>query len=173
MNRGIELAQRVDEALCSALEEQRLDADDVPELMAAVSELGCWAAEETVGRSVPTRYRLPQERPGWTHHFTILATENGEPFSVDGYITVNTYEDGAPAELFVKMERQGSQASGFVDAWAISMSMLLQLGVPLATLLGKFENMRFEPSGRVEGSSVLALSPIDYVCKYLRGRFPC
>ena len=134
-------------------------------------ELSVPVSPDVAERKEPTRYRLPRERSGWTHHFTILAVENGQPVSVDGYITVNTYEDGKPGEIFVKMERQGSQASGFIDAFAVSMSMLLQLGVPLVTLLNKFENMRFEPSGRIEGSSTLALSPVDYVCKYLRGKF--
>jgi len=142
---------------------------DAPPLV--VSDLALVGATDVAERKEPTRYRLPRERSGWTHHFTILAMEGEQPVSVDGYITVNTYEDGKPGEIFVKMERQGSQSSGFIDAWAISVSMLLQLGVPLETVLRKFEHMRFEPSGRIKNSSELALSPIDYVCKWLRGRF--
>jgi ribonucleoside-diphosphate reductase alpha chain len=119
----------------------------------------------------PERRKLPRERAGYTHKFTILAMEHGEPKPVKGYITVGLYEDGGVGEIFVKMAKQGGQVSGFVDAWAISVSMLLQLGVPLETVVNRFENMRFEPSGRIEGQSELALSPIDYVCKYLRKRF--
>lgn len=88
-----------------------------------------------------------------------------------GYLTVGFYEDGGVGEIFVKMGNQGSQVSGFVDAWAIAMSMLLQQQVPLEVLVNRFEHMRFEPSGRVEGEQILALSPIDYVCKYLRQKF--
>jgi len=119
----------------------------------------------------PERRRLPAERAGFTHKFTILAMEHGEPKPVKGYLTVGLYEDGSVGEIFVKMAKQGSQVSGFVDAWAIAVSMMLQLGVPLETIINRFENMRFEPSGRIEGQSDLALSPIDYVCKYLHRKF--
>ena len=121
----------------------------------------------------PERQKLPNERQGFTHKFTILAKnpDTGEPENVKGYLTVGLYPDGRVGEIFVKMAKQGSQVSGFVDAWAISVSMMLQLGVPLKTLVDRFENMRFEPSGRIEGQSVFALSPVDYVCGYLRYRF--
>jgi ribonucleoside-diphosphate reductase alpha chain len=116
---------------------------------------------------------MPSERFGFTHKFTILATnpETHEPEEVDGYLTTGLYEDGTVGEIFVKMAKQGSGVSGFVDAWAISVSMLLQVGVPLADIVRRFEHMRFEPSGRIEGQPDLALSPIDYICKYLRRRF--
>ena len=119
----------------------------------------------------PERHRMPRVREGITHHFTILAVEDDEPVRVGGYLTANHYDDGTLGEIFVKMEKQGSPLSGFVDAWAIAVSMLLQVRVPLDTVLRKFENMRFEPSGRIEGQSDLALSPVDYICKYLRRRY--
>ncbi len=120
---------------------------------------------------VDRRRRMPRERQGVTKKFVILANVDGEPVRVKGYLTVGLYEDGLPGEIFVKMGNQGSQVSGFVDAWAIAVSMLLQQQVPLETIISHFEHMRFEPSGRIEGESVMALSPIDYVCKYLRARF--
>jgi ribonucleoside-diphosphate reductase alpha chain len=121
----------------------------------------------------PKRHKLPNERHSLTHKFTILARnpDTGEPEEVKGYLTVGLYNDGSVGEIFVKMAKQGSQVSGFVDAWAISVSMLLQMRVPLEVIVNRFENMRFEPSGRIKGQSVLALSPIDYVCGYLRQRF--
>ena len=134
----------------------------------SVLETWCEAKPEP-----PKRRKLPNEREALTHKFTILAKnpDTGEPENVKGYLTVGLYEDGSVGEIFVKMAKQGSNVSGFVDAWAISISMLLQLGVPLDVIVHRFENMRFEPSGRIEGQSVLALSPIDYVCGYLRQRF--
>jgi ribonucleoside-diphosphate reductase alpha chain len=121
----------------------------------------------------PERHKLPNERHSLTHKFAILARnpDTGEPEEVKGYLTVGLYDDGNVGEIFVKMAKQGSQVSGFVDAWAISVSMLLQMRVPLEVIVNRFENMRFEPSGRIKGQSVLALSPIDYVCGYLRHRF--
>jgi ribonucleoside-diphosphate reductase alpha chain len=139
-------------------------------------ERGCVAVEKLVPPpppppEPPTRHKLPRERSGFTHEFTILAMEHGEPVAVKGYLTIGLYEDGRVGEIFIKMSKQGSQVSGFVDAWAISVSMLLQMGVSLDVITRKFRGMRFEPSGRVEGRSDLALSPIDYVCKYLRKKF--
>jgi ribonucleoside-diphosphate reductase alpha chain len=121
---------------------------------------------------LPKRRKLPNERQGFTHKFTILATDrHGEPMPVKGYLTVGLYEDGTVGELFVKMAKQGSEVSGFVDAWAISVSMMLQFGVPINVIVQRFENMRFEPSGRIKDQRDLALSPIDYVCKYLHRKF--
>jgi formylmethanofuran dehydrogenase subunit E len=59
-----------------------------------------------------------------------------------------------------------------VDAWAISMSFLLQLGMPLAELCAKFKGTRFEPSGNTDNPNIrIALSPIDYIARWLHGRF--
>lgn len=112
-----------------------------------------------------TRIRLPDERDAVTHRFVI----GGEH---KGYITVGFYPDGRPGEIFVKMAQQGSQVSGFADAFAISVSMLLQLGLPLKTVCDKFRSMRFEPSGLTDNPDIrFALSPIDYVVRWLELRF--
>lgn len=110
------------------------------------------------------RRRLPNEREALTHRFCI-----GEE---TGYLTVGFYDDMALGEIFVKMSSQGSQVSGFVDAWAIAVSMLLQSGVPLADICSKFRGLRFEPDGVTDNSDIrIALSPIDYVVRWLEGRY--
>ena len=69
------------------------------------------------------------------------------------------------------MDRQGGTVSGFCDAWAIAASIGLQLGYSLELLVGKFKGMRFEPSGRTETPEIrVALSPVDYVVRYLELR---
>jgi ribonucleoside-diphosphate reductase alpha chain len=89
-----------------------------------------------------------------------------------GYLNVGLYDDGSPGEIFLKMDRQGSEVSGFADAWAIAISMLLQHGVSLHTIVDKFKAMRFEPSGMTETDGIrIAKSPVDYVCHYLARRF--
>lgn len=68
--------------------------------------------------------------------------------NVKGYMLVSPYEDtGLPGELFVKLAKEGSTISGLVDGWAQAISYCLQYGVPLNTLVEKFSNTKFEPSG--------------------------
>ena len=111
------------------------------------------------------REKLPNERKGFTHRFLI----GGEH---KGYITVGLYEDGRVGEIFVKMDRQGSQVSGFVDAWSIAVSMLLQTGTPLQEICNKFRSTRFEPSGFTDNKNIhIAQSPIDYIVRWLELRF--
>ena len=57
------------------------------------------------------------------------------------------YKDGQPGEIFIKMAKEGSTLSGIMDAFALSVSISLQYGVPLRALVDKFVNSRFEPSG--------------------------
>lgn len=119
-------------------------------------------------REVPTRHKMPPERSGVTHKFRIGDEETG----VKGYVTANCWEDGVVGEIFVKMDKQGSAMSGFVDAWAISVSMLLQVGVPLETIVEKFRGHRFQPSGYTKNPDIrIATSPIDYIARWLALRF--
>jgi ribonucleoside-diphosphate reductase alpha chain len=111
------------------------------------------------------REKLPNEREGFTHRF-VLGGEH------KGYVTVGLYPDGRVGEIFAKMNDQGTTVSGFIDAWAISVSMLLQLGMPLAEICAKFKSMRFEPSGFSDNPDInFAHSPIDYIAQWLEGRF--
>jgi ribonucleoside-diphosphate reductase alpha chain len=113
------------------------------------------------------RNKLPNEREAITHRFVIGGEERGK-----GYITVGLYDDGSPGEIFVKMDRQGSQVSGFVDAWAIAVSMLLQRGEPLAEICNKFRGSRFTPEGITDNEHIrIVTSPIDYIVRWLEGKF--
>ncbi len=110
------------------------------------------------------RHRLPETRASLTHKFTIEGHE--------GYITVGLFEDGTPGELFVTMAKEGSTLSGMMDAFATSISIMLQYGVPLTHLVEKFAHMRFEPSGWTGNPEIgFAKSIIDYVFRWLGYRF--
>jgi ribonucleoside-diphosphate reductase alpha chain len=89
--------------------------------------------------SNPQRRKLPDERQALTHKFSI----NGNK----GYLTVGLFEDGMPGELFIVMAKEGSTISGLMDSFATAISISLQYGVPLQTLINKFTHTRFEPSG--------------------------
>ena len=110
------------------------------------------------------RRKLPSERHSITHKFSIGGHE--------GYITVGMYEDGAPGEIFIKMAKEGSTLSGFMDGFALSISIGLQYGVPLKALVDKLINTRFEPSGYTGHPAIpYAKSVLDYIARWLGGRF--
>src|SRR5690242_18389058 len=110
------------------------------------------------------RRKLPSERQSITHKFSVGGHE--------GYITVGMYEDGTPGEIFIKMSKEGSTLSGFMDGFALSVSIGLQYGVPLKALVDKFINTRFEPSGYTGHKEIpYAKSVLDYIGRWLGGKF--
>jgi ribonucleoside-diphosphate reductase alpha chain len=112
----------------------------------------------------PVRRRLPDERPAITHKFSIAGHE--------GYITVGMFDDGAPGEIFLVMAKEGSTISGLMDAFATSISLALQYGVPLKALIDKFSHMRFEPAGYTNNREIpLAKSIMDYIFRWLASKF--
>ncbi len=110
------------------------------------------------------RRKLPDERQAITHKFSINSHE--------GYITVGLYENGQPGEIFLVMAKEGSTISGMMDAFATSVSIALQYGVPLATLVNKFSHTRFEPSGFTRNPAIpMAKSITDYIFRWLASKF--
>ena len=77
-----------------------------------------------------------------------------------------------PGEIFIKMAKEGSTLSGIMDAFALSVSISLQYGVPLRALVDKFVNSRFEPSGYTGNPEIrYAKSIVDYIGRWLGGKF--
>ncbi|WP_022836004.1 LAGLIDADG family homing endonuclease [Salisaeta longa] len=113
----------------------------------------------------PRRKRLPDERPSITHKFSIAGHE--------GYLTIGLYpETQQPGEIFITIAKQGSTLAGMMDAFATSISIALQYGVPLADLCRKFSHMRFEPSGFTQNDQIpIAKSMMDYIFRYLSLKF--
>jgi ribonucleoside-diphosphate reductase alpha chain len=110
------------------------------------------------------RHRLPEERASITHKFSIAGHE--------GYITVGLYPTGQPGEIFIRMAKEGSTVSGLMDAFATSISLALQHGVPLRVLCEKFAHTRFEPSGWTGNEQIgYAKSLMDYIFRWLNLRF--
>ena len=110
------------------------------------------------------RRKLPDERHALTHKFSINEFE--------GYLTVGLYEDGTPGEIFLVMAKQGSTISGLMDSFATAISIALQYGVPLQTLVDKFSHTRFEPSGFTKNPEIpIAKSITDYIFRWLASKF--
>jgi ribonucleoside-diphosphate reductase alpha chain len=106
------------------------------------------------------RERLPRRRRSTTFAFRVADCE--------GYVTVGEYEDGRPGEVFIKVSKQGSTLAGIMDAFSISISLGLQHGVPLATYVRKYVNMKFEPSGMTDDADLrIATSLVDYIFRRL------
>ena len=120
------------------------------------------AAEPAQAR--PFRRRLSETRNSITHKFSVAGHE--------GYLTVGLYEDGQPGELFITMAKEGSTVGGLMDVIGTCVSMALQYGVPLITLVDKFRHARFEPSGMTSNKNIpFAKSLIDYIFCWLGCRF--
>jgi ribonucleoside-diphosphate reductase alpha chain len=122
------------------------------------------AAQDLNAPPRAVRHRLPEERASITHKFSIAGHE--------GYITVGLYPTGQPGEIFIKMAKEGSTVSGLMDAFATSISLALQHGVPLRVLCEKFAHTRFEPSGWTGNEQIgYAKSLMDYIFRWLNLRF--
>ncbi|MEC8192008.1 MAG: vitamin B12-dependent ribonucleotide reductase [Myxococcota bacterium] len=122
------------------------------------------AVEATKVEYKPVRRKLPVERAAVTHKFSVAGHE--------GYITVGQYEDGSPGEIFLVMAKEGSVVSGLMDAFATSVSLALQYGVPLDALSNKFMHMRFEPAGFTGNPEIpIAKSIMDYIFRWMDLRF--
>ena len=117
---------------------------------------------EIVVDNAPTavRRRLPKSRPAQTTSFSVAGAE--------GYMTAGAYADGALAEVFLKLGKQGSTLAGVMDAFSIAVSVGLQYGVPLETYVEKFANQRFEPAGMTDDADIrMAQSVMDYIFRRL------
>jgi ribonucleoside-diphosphate reductase alpha chain len=150
-------------AFQSALDEIAA-ATSVPTLTPASFEMPVETAQDRNAPPRAVRHRLPEERASVTHKFSIAGHE--------GYITVGLYPTGQPGEIFIKMAKEGSTVSGLMDAFATSISLALQHGVPLRVLCEKFAHTRFEPSGWTGNEQIgYAKSLMDYIFRWLNLRF--
>ena len=122
--------------------------------------------EKIVERIVerPLRRRLPETRPSLTHKFRVAGHE--------GYLTVGMYDNGQPGELFITMSKEGSTIGGLMDSLGTAISVALQYGVPLESLVGKFSHQRFEPAGMTDNREIpIAKSLVDYIFRWLGIQF--
>ncbi len=155
----------VDEKIAAALEvgEPLFTQAEVEErIEAAVAA----SAKKVVARTgEPARNRMPRERKSLTHKFSLGGHE--------GYITAGMYEDGTVGEIFLTdIGKEGSTLRGMMNSFATAISISLQYGVPLETLVRKFAYMRFEPEGITTNPEIpFAKSMPDYIMRWLASRF--
>ena len=118
------------------------------------------AEPEKVIEYRPVRKRLPKKRPSQTVSFTVAGAE--------GYLHAGSYPDDGLGEIFIKLGKQGSTLAGVMDAFATSISVGLQYGIPLEFYVSKFQNLRFEPAGMTDDPDLrIATSVLDYIFRRL------
>ncbi len=123
------------------------------------------AVADALAKAPPKRRRMPRERQSITHKFSIGGHE--------GYITAGMYEDGTVGEIFLTdIGKEGSTLRGMMNSFATAISIALQYGVPLETLVRKFSYMRFEPEGMTTNPEIpFSKSMPDYIMRWLASRF--
>ncbi len=143
----------------------RTDAQQGVEAPADVDAIVALAVDKALADVGPQRKRMPVERQSITHKFSIAGHE--------GYITAGMYGDGTVGEIFLTdIGKEGSTLRGMMNSFATAISIALQYGVPLETLVQKFSYMRFEPEGITQNPEIpFAKSMPDYIMRWLASRF--
>jgi ribonucleoside-diphosphate reductase alpha chain len=143
----------------------RTDAQKGVEAPVDVDQIVEQAVSKALADAGPQRKRMPVERQSITHKFSIAGHE--------GYITAGMYDDGSVGEIFLTdIGKEGSTLRGMMNSFATAISISLQYGVPLETLVQKFSYMRFEPEGITQNPEIpFAKSMPDYIMRWLASRF--
>ncbi len=143
----------------------RTDAQKAKAEPADVDAIVNQAVAKALAEAGPRRKRMPRERQSITHKFSIGGHE--------GYITAGMYEDGTVGEIFLTdIGKEGSTIKGMMNSFATAISIALQYGVPLETLVEKFSYMRFEPEGITGNPEIpFAKSMPDYILRWVASRF--
>ena len=177
---GCKLSQPLNSKTDDAVLEEEEDVDDITAAQEEVGEDVIKAAvsvddngdtevnyvERIVERIIerPMRRRLPDTRRSITHHFNVAGHE--------GYLTVGMYDDRSPGELFITMSKEGSTIGGLMDSLGTAISVALQYGVPVESLVTKFAHQRFEPQGMTTNREIpFAKSLVDYIFRWLGMEF--
>jgi ribonucleoside-diphosphate reductase alpha chain len=174
---GCKLSQPLSAKKDAELDEDDVDALDIAEAKSEVASSVVSLADAITGADGvkveaekakivhrPMRRRLPVTRESVTHKFNVAGHE--------GYLTVGLYEDGMPGELFITMAKEGSTIGGLMDSLGTAVSVALQYGVPVQSLVTKFTHQRFEPAGMTANKDIpFAKSLVDYIFRWLGMRF--
>ena len=162
---NIEAAEAIVDVAALAASAGLMTPTEVEARVAAAVAQATANAKADVSIAPATRRRMPRERQSITHKFSIGGHE--------GYITCGMYDDGTVGEIFLTdIGKEGSTMRGMMNSFATAISIALQYGVPLETLVQKFAYMRFEPEGITQNAEIpFAKSMPDYIMRWLASRF--
>lgn len=104
---------------------------------------------------------LPARAQGYTQKVSIAGHRL--------YLRTGEYADGRLGEIALALNKEAPAVRGIMDAFATSVSLGLQHGVPLEEFVEAFLLTRFGPAGPVDGDPAVprATSMIDYVFRNL------
>jgi ribonucleoside-diphosphate reductase alpha chain len=108
-----------------------------------------------------SRKPLPNFRPGFSIEVEISNTKF--------VMTTGEYEDGSLGEVFIQLQKEGSDLQTILANFAISISLGLQYGVPLERFIESFKDVEFNPKGDIVGHETIteARSIMDFVFREL------
>lgn len=136
---------------------------------------GCRAEQVLRAKSTKTSVYLSVDAGGGRRHLPATRTSKTHKFTIDnvrGFLTVGEYQDGTPGELFLRFSKVGSTVSGMLDSWAMMVSLGLQHGVPLESIIRLNSGIRFEPAGLTGNKEVPVCSSIvDYVVRWMEREY--
>ena len=114
---------------------------------------------ETITRTM--RIVLPNRRNSITQKFTIHALNGKSNY----YITTDDHLQ----EIFISVEKTGSEHRALLDTVGRLISLGLQYGVPPETYVRLLGETKFQPGGPVTGHPTIRFttSPLDLVARYL------
>jgi hypothetical protein len=96
--------------------------------------------------------------------YTTAVTIDGERF----YLTTNRRDDGTLGEVFIKWGKHGTSSAGFMDAYAVALSVGLQQRVPLRDLIRDGLDLYFVPYGHTDDPDFpWVRSVADYLARRL------
>ena len=104
-------------------------------------------AQKAVVNYISKRKPLPSRRSGYTQKVKI----GGHSI----YLRTGEYSDGSLGEIFLDINKEGTLLRSMMNAFAISLSLGLQYGVPIEEFVDVFTFSRFEPNGIVIGHDKL------------------
>jgi ribonucleoside-diphosphate reductase alpha chain len=111
-------------------------------------------------RQIAVQRHMSNRRVGCTTSVTI----GGERF----YLTANGRQDGTLGEVFIQWGKQGTTGAGLMDIYAVTLSVGLQHGVPLAELVRQGLDLYFVPNGHTDDPQIPRVrSVVDYVARRL------
>jgi ribonucleoside-diphosphate reductase alpha chain len=104
---------------------------------------------------------FPAKRRGYTQKIKI----DGQSL----HLRTGEYLDGTLGEIWLDFSRNGSTLGGILNAFAKSISIGLQYGVPLEEFVESFVHTKFEPAGLVQDHDRIKMtsSLIDFIMRDL------
>ena len=111
------------------------------------------------------RRDLPGRRRGYTHQAALAGHKV--------LLRTGEYDDGSLGEIVIGLSKEGPAFKGLMEAFAASVSLGLQHGVPLDSFVEAFTLTRFGPAGPVEGDPAVkqATSFLDYAFRHLAANY--